>query len=254
VTCRERPAAGASAHTFLSPRAAGSRLRAVAGALPQRRRHTDVEKVSGVSGLSSGAVVIGGVACQGWWLVVDEEDAPGRIVAGPFPDRAEAGWAAAANEHGGPEDVRPVYGFRRADGALNLRPSPQDWAWLAHLGEQLDRLPEDWDAGLTDDDPLTTLVVEVTGALSEAGLPLHDPTDAGSQVGGVCLTPEPGLGGIVVTWRQHDRMSVDQVHGAEADAMVQQVMNRALADVLVLRGFVVDAFGGASGHVVRSLA
>lgn len=207
--------------------------------------------MNGVSGLSSGAVVVGGVACQGWWLVVDDEDGPGRIAAGPFPDRADAGWAAAANEHGRPEGVRPVYGFRRADGGLDRRPSPQDRAWLAHLGEQLDRLPDDWDAGLSDDEPLTTLVVEVTAALSEAGLPLRDPA---SEVGGVCLTPEPGLGGIVVTWRQHDRMSVDQVHGGEADAMVQQVMNRALADVLVLRGFVVDAFGGASGHVVRSVA
>jgi hypothetical protein len=213
-----------------------------------------VELVSGVSGISNGAVVVGGVACRGWWLVVDEEDGPGRIVAGPFPDRADVRWAAAATEDDGPEGARPVYGFRRADGVLNLRPSPQDWAWLAHLGEQLDRLPDDWDAELSDDNSLTTLVVEVTAALSEAGLPLHDPTEAGREVGGVCLIPEPGLGGIVVTWRQHDRMSVDQVHGAEADATVQQVMNRALADVLVLRGFVVDAFGGASGHVVRAAA
>jgi hypothetical protein len=208
--------------------------------------------VYGVSGLSSGAVVLGGALRQGWWLVVDEHDGPGRIVAGPFADRAEARWAATANDDVGAEAVRPVYGTRRADGVLNRRPSPQDWAWLAHLGEQLDRLPDDWDAGLSDDDPLTTLVVEVAGALSEAGLPLQDSTGPGSEVGGVCLTPEPGLGGIVVTWRQHDRMSVDQIHGAAADTMVQQVMNRALADVLRLRGFAVEAFGGASGHVVRS--
>jgi hypothetical protein len=210
--------------------------------------------VSGVSGMSSGAVVVGGVACQGWWLVDDEVDGPGRIVAGPFPDRAEAGWAAAADEHGTLEDVRPVYGFRRADGGLTRRPSPQDRTWLAHLGEQLDRLPDDWDAGLSEDDPFATLVVEVTAALAEAGLPVRDPSGADREVGGVCLTPEPVLGGIVVSWRQHDRISVDQVHGAEADAVVQQVMNRALADVLVVRGFVVDAFGGAGGHVVRSVA
>ena len=49
-------------------------------------------------------------------------------------------------------------------------------------------------------------------------------------------------------------MSVDQVHGAVADALVQQAMNRALAEVLAARGFAVDAFGGASGHVVRSAA
>jgi hypothetical protein len=210
--------------------------------------------VSGVGGVSSSEVLLGGVGCQGWWLVDDEVDGPGRILAGPFPDRAEAGWAAAVDGHGAHEDVRPVYGFRRADGGLDRRPSPQDRAWLAHLGEQLDRLPDDWDAGLSDDDPLATLVVEVTAALSEAGLPLLDAGGAGRAVGGVCLIPEPALDGIVVSWRQHDRMSVDQVNGAEADAAVTRVMNRALADVLTVRGFVVDAFGGASGHVVRSIA
>jgi hypothetical protein len=47
-------------------------------------------------------------------------------------------------------------------------------------------------------------------------------------------------------------MSVDQVHGATTDGVVQQVMNRAVADVLAARGFLVDSFGGASGHVVRA--
>lgn len=206
--------------------------------------------MSGVRGLSSGEMVLGGPVCQGWWLIVDEDDGPGRVVAGPFADRAEAAWAAAAGEHDGP--ARPAHGIRRPDGVLSHRPSPQDWAWLAHVGEQLERLPGGWDAGLPDDDPLTTLVVEVTAALAEAGLQLHDSAGAGSDLGGACLHPEPALGGIVVTWRQHDRISVDQAHGPAADAAVQQVMNRALADVLRLRGFVVEAFGGASGHVVRS--
>ena len=203
-----------------------------------------------MSGLSSGEVVLGSVNCQGWWLVVDGDEGPGRIVAGPFPERADAVWAAGEQEPG----AQPVFGFRRADGGLNRRPSPQEWSWLEHLAEQLDRLPDDWDAGLSEDDPFATLVVEVTAALAEAGLPVRDPSGADREVGGVCLTPEPVLGGIVVSWRQHDRISVDQVHGAEADAVVQQVMNRALADVLVVRGFVVDAFGGAGGHVVRSVA
>jgi len=197
-------------------------------------------------------VVVDGSVRQGWWLVSGEENGPVRIVAGPFADRTEAAWAAAAED--GDEDLWPVYGARRADGSLARRPSPQEWAWLSHLGEQLDRLPEDWDGVVGDDDPLTTLVVEVTAALAEAGLPLHDPMGAGSELGGACLTPEPELGGIVVTWRQHDRMSIEQVHGAAVDAVVQQVMNRALADVLALRGFAVDPFGGASGHVVRAAA
>jgi hypothetical protein len=207
--------------------------------------------VSVVGVLPSSEVVVGSAVRGGWWLVVDETDGPCRIVAGPFPDRAEAGWAAGASEH---EDVRAVYGVGRADGGLDRRPSPEDWAWLAHLGEQLDRLPQDWDAEITDDDPLTTLVVEVAAALVETGLPLHDAGGDGNEVGGVCLLPQPGLDGIVVAWRQHDRMSVDQVHGPAADAMVHRVMNTAVAEVLQLRGFQVDAFGGASGHVVRSAA
>jgi hypothetical protein len=202
-----------------------------------------------VGGLSSSEVLVGGAVGQGWWLVV-EDDGQGRVVGGPFPDRAEARWAAAL----GPVGARPVYGLRRADGGLTRKPSPQDWAWLAHLGEQLERLPDDWATVLSDDDPLTTLVVEVTAALAEAGLPLHDAAGPGDEVGGACLIPQPELGGIVVTWRQHDRMSVDRVHGATPDAVVQQVMNRAVADVLIARGFAVDTFGGASGHVVRSAA
>ncbi len=206
--------------------------------------------VSGVRALSSSEVVVGGAVRQGWWLVVDEEAGPGRVVAGPFPDRADAGWAADAIEQDGPDDVRAIYGIGRADGGVERRPSPHDWAWLAHLSAQLDRLPADWDAGFPEDDPLATLVVEVAAALVEAGLSLHDPTGS-DEVGGFCLSPEPQLGGIVVTWRQHDRMSVEQIHGAAADGMVQQVMNRALAEILGLRGFVVDTFGGASGHLVR---
>jgi hypothetical protein len=201
--------------------------------------------------LPSSEIVVGGAVRLGWWLTVDETDGPCRIVAGPFPDRAEARWAAQASEY---EDLRPVYGVRRADGGLDRRPSPEDWAWLAHLGEQLDRLPEDWDAEISDEDPLTTLVVEVAAALAETGLPLHDVAGPDRAVGGICLLPQPGLGGIVVAWRQHDRMSLDQVHGAVADALVQQVMNTAVADVLRLRGFAVESFGGASGHVVRSAA
>jgi hypothetical protein len=199
--------------------------------------------------LPSSEIVVGGAVRRGWWLVVDETDGPCRMVAGPFPDRSEARWAAEASEY---EDVRPVYGVGRADGGLDRRPSPEDWAWLAHLGEQLDRLPEDWDAEIGDDDPLTTLVVEVAAALAETGLPLHDAGGPADAVGGVSLLPQSGLGGIVVAWRQHDRMSLDQAHGATSDVLVQQVMNAAVAEVLRLRGFAVEAFGGASGHVVRT--
>ncbi|TFV67207.1 UNVERIFIED_ORG: hypothetical protein E4P37_03335 [Bacillus sp. AZ43] len=204
-----------------------------------------------MNAVPSGDVLLEGPVRQGWWLVDDEGAGPGRVVAGPFADRAEAAWTAGMLGAELPAGARPVYGTRRPDGGVYRRPSPEDWAWLAHLGEQLERLPEDWDAGFSDDDPLVTLVVEVTAALAEAGLPVADSSGAAREVGGACLSPEPGLDGVVVSWRQHDRMSVDQLHGAEADALVQLAMNAALAEVLRARGFVVDAFGGASGHVVR---
>ncbi|MBM7806174.1 hypothetical protein JOD57_002011 [Geodermatophilus bullaregiensis] len=190
----------------------------------------------------------------GWWLVVEGQDGPDRLVAGPYDDRTGAGWAAA--ERGDDDEpVRAVYGVRGPGGGLHRRPSPQELAWLTHLGEQLDRLPEDWDAGLADDDPLATLLVEVTAVLAEAGLPLWDATGPGGALGGVCLSAEPGLDGVVVGWRQHDRTSVELLHGADTDAAVQQVMNSALADVLWLRGFEVDDLGGdASGSVVRRAA
>lgn len=249
---RASPDAGPSGSTFSSIPAADSRLRGVPGAVFQRRFLLAVVMVSGVGGMSSGEMVLGGSVQQSWWLVVDEEEGSGRIVAGPFPDRVEADWAAAANGTWSLDCVRPVYGVRRADGELSRRPSPRDRAWLEDLEDQLDRLPNGWDVALSDDHPLLTLVVEVAGALFEAGLPLHDSTGTGCEVGGVCLSPELALAGIVVTWRQHDRISVDQVHGAAAHAMVQQVMSRALADVLLMRGFAVDAFGSASGHIVRA--
>ena len=204
-----------------------------------------------VSRLPVSGVAVGGATALGWWLTEVEEDGRGPVVAGPFPTRPEAGWVAA--EHA-PGTVETVYGVRRPDGRVKRRPSPQEWAWLAHLGEQLGRLPAEWEDIVDDEDPLTTLVVEVTAALAEAGLPLHDAAGEDGPLGGASLQCEPDLDGIVVTWRQHERMSVDQVHGAAADAAVQQVMNRAVADVLAVRGFAVEEFGGGCGHVVRRAA
>ncbi|WNV75979.1 hypothetical protein [Geodermatophilus sp. DSM 44513] len=189
-------------------------------------------------------VVLGGVVRQGWWLVVEDEDGPGLVVDGPFGDRDEAAWASDDIEDG-PVGVQAVYGVRRADGLLRRRASPQDRSWWSFLGEQADRLPEGWDADLDDDHPLPGLVLEVLGVLAEAGLFLYDPAGAEGELGGVCLTPEEALDGVVVSWRQHDRMSRDRVHGAAADALVQQVMNRALTEVLAGRGFAVDPLGGA---------
>ena len=184
------------------------------------------------------------LGAPGWWLV----DELAQVVAGPFADRFDADWAALA---GGLPAVS-VHGARRADGSVASRPSPEERAWMAELGDQLDRLPRDWDALLSDTDPLTTLVVEVAAALVEAGLPLHDAAQ-GSPAGGVCLMPELALRGVVVSWRAHDRMSLNHVRGAAANATVDQAMNAAVADVLWNLGFVVEPFGETGNSLVTAL-
>jgi hypothetical protein len=181
---------------------------------------------------------------SGWWLVDDEA----RVVAGPFADRVDADWAALA-------DALPavsVFGVRRADGSVAQRPSPEERAWFRELGDQLDRLPNDWDDLLSDTDPLTTLVVEIVAALVEAGLPLHDGAKD-QPAGGVCLMPELASGGVVVSWRAHDRMSLHHVRGAAADTTVQQSMNAVVGDVLGNLGFVVETVGGTGSCLVTAL-
>ncbi|MGY5884118.1 hypothetical protein [Modestobacter lacusdianchii] len=186
-----------------------------------------------------------------WWLVDEtEDDGPGQLVAGPFPDRVDADWAVLAT--GLAATVRAVHGVLRPDGRLVRRQLPAERAWLADLGEQLDRLPEEWDSPLIDEDELVTLVVDVAAALVESGLPLHD-CAGGAPAGGVCLSPEPGRHGIVVSWHQHDRMGREQVRGAAAHAAVQQAMNAAVADCLQALGYPVEPFG-ASGCVLVTVA
>jgi hypothetical protein len=175
-----------------------------------------------------------------WWLVDETE----RVVAGPFADQIDADWAALSY---GLTAVS-VHGLRRTDGRVASRPSPEERQFLVELGEQLDRLPHDWDALLTDTDPLTTLVVEVAAALLEAGLPLQDDSQ-----GGVCLLPETGVGGVLVSWRAHDRMSVHDVRGVAATETVAQSMNVAVADILWNLGFVVEPFDATGTALVTAL-
>ncbi|TFV64807.1 hypothetical protein E4P41_00295 [Geodermatophilus sp. DF01-2] len=184
------------------------------------------------------------VAGPAWWLV----DEAARVLAGPFADQVDADWAALA----GDLVAVAVFGTRRPDATIAPRPSPADRAWLSELGDQLDRLPEDWDALLSDTDPLTTLVVEVAAALVEAGLPLYDAAQ-GRPAGGVCLVPETGCSGVLVSWRTHDRMGVHGLRGAAAGTAVQQLMNAAVADSLVRLGFVVQTFGATGCSLVTAL-
>jgi hypothetical protein len=189
-------------------------------------------------------------APTGWWLVDESDDAGGTVLAGPFPDTLEAECAALVDDL--PATTRTVFGARRADGALVRRHSPEELAWLAELGEQLDRLGDDWDSLLSDTDELTTLVVDVTAALVDAGLTLHDcdgHTPTSGAAGGVCLTPV-GRSGILVSWRPHDRMSLHHVRGTDVGAAVQRAMNGAVAEVLTQTGFAVEPFGATGCHLV----
>jgi hypothetical protein len=179
-----------------------------------------------------------------WWLVDDEAV----VLAGPFADRIDADWAALS----GDLPAVSVFGARRHDGTVAVRPSPEERAWLMDLGNQLDRLPVEWDELLTDTDPLTTLVVEVAAALVEAGLSLHDPE--GSAAGGVCLMPELAAQGVVVSWRAHERMAVQHARGGAAAATVRQSMNATIADVLANLGFVVEPFDASGSSLVTALS
>jgi hypothetical protein len=214
---------------------------------------TPARTAVGLATHPAGRRLPGAGAPTAWWLVEGSGDRP-EALAGPFDDRVEADWAAVSCELDGA--VRTVHGVLREDGTVSRRPSPQDRAWLVELGEQLDRLPEDWDELLTDEDALTTLVVEVAAALVEAGLTLHDcsaPDPGTAASGGVCLTPETTYGGVLVSWRQHDRMSLQQVRGAALDTAVQRSMNSLLADLLGQFGFVVDPFGDDGCSLVTAI-
>jgi hypothetical protein len=192
-------------------------------------------------------------SATGGWLVdaAMVDGGPDRVVAGPFADRLEAEWAALADAPSGDGTSRVVHGVRTVTGALLLTPAPQEGAWMLELGQQLTRLGEDWFELVSDTDPLTTLVVEVTEALIEAGLPLHDCSGSGT-VGGVCLTPATESGGILVSWHGHERMTLQQLHGAAADTALRRTMGAAVADVLGQRGFDVRTLGWGCGHLVTS--
>ena len=189
-------------------------------------------------------------AVAAWWLVDESGDQAGNpagtVLAGPFADQVDADWAALSS--GLSESALAVHGVQRLDGGIVRRQSPEEKAWLAELGDQLDRLPEDWDELLTDDDALTTLVVEVAAALVEAGLPVHDCAGEDSM-GGVCLTPGPHYGGVVVSWHQHARMSAQYVRGTGMTATVQETMNATVADLLTCLGVEVEPFGAGCSLV-----
>jgi len=193
----------------------------------------------------------GSLTSSAWWLV----DVDSHVAAGPFDTRVDAALAEFSSVHDDGYGLVPAHGVRRDDGSLAPRFSADDRVWLAHLSEQLDRLADDWDALIDDADPLTGLVCEIAAAVAEAGLPLHDCAGrtANPQLGGVCLTPSPGQGGVIVTWTQHDRMALGQVRGVDADRAAQVAMNRAVGEVLTAFGFMVEPFGSAEAHVVRAV-
>ncbi|MGY2003275.1 hypothetical protein [Blastococcus sp. SYSU DS1024] len=215
-------------------------------------QHPETERAAvGLATHPAGRNLPDGSAATGWWLV-DEHG--GAAVAGPFADSIDAEWARLAGDL--TDSTRIVHGGRRADGGVVRRQSAEERDWLADLGDQLDLLPEDWDPFMIDDDDvLTTLAVDVTAALLEAGLPLHDcegREGVGHAVGGVCLTPHPDAAGVLVTWRQHDRMSLHQARGGAMEAAVQRSMTTAVGTVLRLMGFQVEDFGSPGCHLVTA--
>ncbi len=190
-----------------------------------------------------------------WW-VVDPAD---RILDAPCADRVAADQRrdeqigkladAAGATDGDPDAARSAYGVRRSDGTFDERQSPEEKAWLAHLVDQLSRIP------LTPGSPHHDLAVEIGTALVESGFELHH-CAAHDPGGGVCLTPTSATAGeragVLVAWTQHDRQSKDHVRGYHTYAEVQDTMNYALAGALTALGFTVHQFGQASAHIVTA--
>jgi hypothetical protein len=205
----------------------------------------------GVAAHPAGKGRLDSTAVPAWWLLRDDGDGPGgHVVAGPFDDRIDAEWFALSE--GLVELARPVHGVRRGGGRIAAVQPPAEKNWLSELGEQLDRLPAAWDELLTDDDALTTLVVEVAAALVEAGLPVHDCAGDG-DAGGLCLTPGPHHAGVVVSWQPHHRLSAQWLRGPARTTAVQRTMNAAAAELLVQGGFEVEAFGPSGSILVTDL-
>jgi hypothetical protein len=244
VRTREHAVAAVSTGRAAAPAMASTGAPALDGGLP-------APVPAGSGGHPAGRAIATRTAT--WWLVDDEgDDRAPEVIAGPFDDRIDAEWAALAS--GLAAGVRPAYGVLRSDGALARRQPTAERTWLVELGLQLSRLPSDWDAFLSDTDELGTLVVEVGEALLEAGLPLYDCAalwpEEGDPTGGVCLVPDPGSGGILVSWRAHDRMAVQQLRGTSVGDAVHRAMTAALGDVLAQLGFDVRPLPSGAGHLV----
>jgi len=62
--------------------------------------------------------------------------------------------------------------------------------------------------------------------------------------------PDPGSGSIVVAWRTHDRLAVDQVRGIAVGNALQRTMTAAIGDVLAELGFAVLPLPSGAGHLV----
>ncbi|SEL31262.1 hypothetical protein SAMN04515665_11114 [Blastococcus sp. DSM 46786] len=249
VQAQQRAAVRAAQPTG-PPRASGDVPAAEAGRSDVERPVVERSAV-GLATHPRGPRLPAGPSATGWWLVAEHD---GAAVAGPFADAIDAGWARLSADL--TDTTRVVHGGRRPDGGVVRRQAPEEREWLADLGDQLDRLPEDWDPFMVDDeDVLTTLAVDVTAALLEAGLPLHHcegREGAGHAAGGVCLTPHPDGAGVLVTWRQHDRMSVYQARGGALEIAVQRTMTAAVATVLGQMGFGVVEFGSPGCHLVTA--
>jgi hypothetical protein len=247
---RRQGAVGAEAAEVTAARGSEHRRETAdddAARAPEPRRATAV----GVAAHPAGKGRVDPAAVPAWWLLGDDGDgAGGHVVAGPFDDRIDAEWFALSEGLGGL--ARPAHGVQRAGGRLVTVPQPSEKDWLGELGEQLDRLPEAWDELFTDDDALTTLVVEVAAALVEAGLPVHDCAGDGAA-GGLCLTPGPHHAGVVVSWHPHHRLGAQWLRGPALTTAVQRTMNAAAAELLVQCGFEVEAFGPTGSSLVTDL-
>lgn len=214
---RPRPAADAPSAPEPVPSRVGGWVPSVPGA-------------PGSDAVSGGRVPVGR-AVAAWWTV-----SAGRVVDGPHRDQRDA--LISVRERPG---SRPGYGWLSPDGALAVRPAPEDLAWDRAVSRARGRLVEEDRAPLVPErDRVSGLAARVADALTAVGLPMYDP-HSGEPSGGVTLTltRAGALPGVALGWRTHPRMAYGVVFDG-ADRPVVAMMAERTAEVLAAMGFTLN--------------
>lgn len=180
---------------------------------------------------------------RGWLIQAFGDEFESRLQPDPDPQRAEIGWVVpgpapeSTEEESTPAEPRYAGDLFRGDEPVLV---------------QLRRVSDGWGQPIARrDDPLFRVAISIARDLLAAGFELHD-CGHSAPTGGVCLTPSPHEGGVMVTWAQHDVLAHhdgdDDLYDTHQD--VQVVMNDAVADALTEMGWDVEHLDKGAGTAI----